>query len=378
MARLSRRPASGYTILVVDDEEETLESLRALLERHGHRVLVAQTGEEALTTLRREDVQLLLVDYYMPRMNGAELVQRIRAFDQYVQIILQTGYAGEQPPLTLLEALDIQGYHDKADGPDKLLVWLAAGFKAHRLVERLKERERLQSDLVANVSHELRTPLNIITGYAEMLLDGQFGALEPEASDPVQNILLATRNLTGLVSDFLQYAKIEAGVTNVSGQVLTTAELAQELQRLGHLLLEHKHVSFGVLTEGAPTDFVSDAVKLRTILRDLVTNAAKFTSAGAVTVRIQRHGTRLEFAVEDSGPGIRPEDQEVIFEPFRQADGSSTRQHGGIGLGLAISRKFAHLLGGDLSVKSTLEVGSTFVLSIPCTPAAHAPGVAAA
>src|SRR5205085_2559453 len=113
MARRSRRADSGHTILVVDDQSDTTESVRTLLEHEGHRVLTASSAPEALEMLTSADLHLIIVDYFMPRMTGAEFVQRVRMVDPYVQIVLQTGYAGDQPPRALLAALDIQGYHDK-------------------------------------------------------------------------------------------------------------------------------------------------------------------------------------------------------------------------------------------------------------------------
>ena len=111
-----------------------------------------------------------------------EFVERVRSIDPYVQIILQTGYAGDHPPRTLLAALDIQGYHDKADGPERLLLWVDVALKAHRMITELRERERLQSEIVANCSHEFRTPLNIIAGYAELMQAGDFGTMPSSAA----------------------------------------------------------------------------------------------------------------------------------------------------------------------------------------------------
>lgn len=365
MARPSHRPPSGHTILVVDDEEETRVSLRGLLEREGHCVLSAGSGEEALALLKENDVHLILSDYVMPRMSGARLIRQIRSFDPYVQIILQTGYAGEKPPQVMLNELDIQGYHEKTDGPEKLLMWVAVGLKAFRLIQRLRDRERVQADLVANVSHELRTPLNIIGGYAQLLLDAQFEPLPTRAEQPVHAILTATRNLTNLVADFLHYAKVEAGMTSLSGERVAIRELALEVQRMGELLLERKPVRFSVSVEGERQDLVTDSIKVRTILRNLVTNAIKFTASGAITVCFHGDERGLRVVVQDTGPGIRPEDRDMIFEPFRQADSSDTRTHGGIGLGLAISRKFARLLGGDIVVDSVVGAGSTFTVTLP-------------
>src|SRR5262245_15632994 len=122
---------SKNTILVVDDQGEALTSVRQLLEREGHRVLTASSGERVLTLLKEHDVHLMLVDYFMPRMNGEELIRRIRQFDPYMQIILQTGFAGDKPARRILADLDIQGFHDKAEGPDKLLLWIDAGLKSY-------------------------------------------------------------------------------------------------------------------------------------------------------------------------------------------------------------------------------------------------------
>jgi signal transduction histidine kinase len=352
----------------VDDQEETLLSLKCLLEREGHRVLTADGGERALAILKEHDVHLILLDYVMPRMNGAGLVREVRSFDPYVQIILQTGYAGEKPPQTMLAELDIQGYHDKNAGPDELLMWVTVGLKAYRLIQRLRERERLQGELVANVSHELRTPLNIISGYAELLLDDQFGDLSSPARQPLRAIMRSAHDLTQLVSDFLQHTKVEAGVHESSEAPMRTAALARELSRLGEVLVEDKGIRFSVDVEGAPEAFLTDPVKVRTILRNLITNAAKFTAQGSIAVRITRDEAGLSFTVSDTGPGMRPEDLDVIFEPFRQLDSSATRAHGGVGLGLALSRKYARLLGGDLRVASEVGLGSVFTLSLPARP----------
>jgi signal transduction histidine kinase len=365
MARKGNARRSNRTILVVDDQPETLESLRTLLDREGHDVLVAESGEVALELFKRHDVHLLLVDYFMPRMNGEQVVRAVRHFDPYVQIILQTGYSGEKPPRVMLAELDIQGYHDKSEGPERLLVWVDVALKTQALIERVRERERLQGELVANVSHELRTPLNIINGYVHLLLDGEFGALPDDAREPLASVCEASTNLTDLVSDFLRYAKVEAGMSEVADTTISSADLADEVRRLGELLVDGRTVSFEVEIGDFPETFVTDSLKLRTVLRNLVSNAAKFTKAGEIRVCFACVEGRLCFSVQDTGPGISAEHIEIIFEPFRQIDGSSTRAHGGIGLGLALSRKLARILGGDILAESEPGRGSVFTLAIP-------------
>jgi signal transduction histidine kinase len=366
MARKAQRPVQLHRVLVVDDQEEVLCSVRSLLERHGYAVLTAASVAQALELFKAHEIHVVLVDYFMPGVTGEALVREIRAIDPYVQILLQTGYAGEKPASQMMTELDIQGYHDKADGPDKLLLWVEVAIKAHRLIGALRDRERAQQELVANVSHELRTPLHIIGGYTELLLEGEFGALPGPAYDSLRRVAAAADNLAALVSDLLSYAKLEAGGLESVAQWVSTAELATELEHLAGLLLDGSGVHFAVDLLDAPALFRADPLKVRTILRNLVTNAVKFTPSGAIVLRVTRSADALCFAVRDSGIGIAPEHHALVFEPFRQLDSSPTRRHRGIGLGLALARKLAHTMGGDVALDSTPGVGSTFTLSLPC------------
>jgi len=130
MTRKAKAPeVSGYTILLVDDSLEYLEATRSMLEREGHAVLIAENGPDALSILKHQKVDLLLLDYYMPSMTGEEVVLKLRRVDPLIQIILQTGYAGEQPPHELIYRLDIQGYYDKSEGPEKLLMLVKMGLQ---------------------------------------------------------------------------------------------------------------------------------------------------------------------------------------------------------------------------------------------------------
>jgi signal transduction histidine kinase len=252
-------------------------------------------------------------------------------------------------------------------------VWVDLALKARRRLLELEEREQLQAELVANVSHEFRTPLNIIGGYTELLAMGEFGELREDAAEILGRVHEACRNLSELVGDFLRYARVEARVEEVGESEIVTADLVAELERYGHVLLgDRKPVVFETETALAPRSLISDGVKLRTILRNLLTNAAKFTDSGRIAMRIEEDEAGLAIEVEDTGLGIPPEAQSLIFEPFRQLDGSITRSHGGVGLGLALSRKLARLLGGDLTVRSAMGEGSTFTLRLPATAVAKA------
>jgi diguanylate cyclase (GGDEF)-like protein len=182
---------SGYTILLVDDNPEYLEATRILLEHEGHNVVCAADGRSALDILRRQRLDLILLDYYMPGITGEEVVSRLREFNPYIQVILQTGYVGDQPPRELLRRLDIQGYYDKNEGPEKLLMWTDAGLKAASMAKMLtKSRQGLRYILDATPSlHEIR-PLNellqgLLYQVAELLgAANSFVAVFPDGEGP--------------------------------------------------------------------------------------------------------------------------------------------------------------------------------------------------
>ena len=361
--------ASGYTILIVDDQEEVLISVRLLLEREGHHVLTAAGGEEALALFRHCPVQLAIVDYFMPRMSGEEVVQEIRKLDADVQILLQTGYSGEKPPLEMLRALAFQGYHDKSEGPDHLLLWVEVALKAATQLKKVRETERLKAQLLANISHELRTPVNVILGYSEVLLDKESDPLPPHARQAIEGIQRHGHALGFLVNNFLNFARIEAEPKEMLLQSVPLADFEEEMQELMDFLLRGKPVSFiWQVSQPLPPVWV-DPQKLRLILRNLLSNAAKFTEQGEVRLLASVPGFgEVALAVQDTGVGIAPEYHEFIFELFRQVDGSSTSRFGGTGIGLALARKLARMMDGEICVKSAPGAGATFILPLKTPP----------
>jgi signal transduction histidine kinase len=227
-------------------------------------------------------------------MTGAEFVERAAQ-----SILTGRSFSRRATPANLSHPhgrARHPGLPTKTDGPERLLLWVDVALKAHRLIAELRERERLQSEIVANCSHEFRTPLNIIGGYTELIRAGDFGAVPGTVLQPLTAISDATRTLLELVSDFLGYAKIEAGVSERADRPIEIATLGAELERLGQVLLEDKDVRFTLDIANAPKDVTSDPVKLRTILRNLIGNAAKFTTQGEITLRSRpsrrRRGSR--------------------------------------------------------------------------------------
>jgi signal transduction histidine kinase len=231
----------------------------------------------------------------------------------------------------------------------------------------LYESNRLKSEFLANVSHELRTPLNSILGFAELLRDTV--AQNPDAK-PVrylQNILTSGRNLLDLINDLLDLAKIEAGRMDVRSEPLSLGDVFEGLINLLKPLAEAKTLSI-VPTVAADVPIIhSDPAKLQQVLYNFLSNAIKFSPVGGrVDISAQtEQKDAVRIMVSDQGPGIDPEKHEVIFEKFRQIDGSVTREHSGTGLGLSISKELTVLLGGTIGIKSRPGQGAAFWIILP-------------
>jgi signal transduction histidine kinase len=234
-----------------------------------------------------------------------------------------------------------------------------------RLVEELGHASRLKSDFVATMSHELRTPLNVIVGYNDLLLDGAFGEVTEEQADPLRRVENSARQLLDLINTTLDVSRLEAGRLPLNMEDVEPVALLREINAETRDLQERAGLEF--VWDIAPTLPLlrTDPMKLKVVLKNLIGNAVKFTEHGSVTVSAQRHDGTVEFRVSDTGIGIPPEAQTVIFEPFRQGDSSTTRRHGGVGLGLYIARRLLEMLGGKIEVHSEPGKGATFRVSLP-------------
>ncbi len=230
----------------------------------------------------------------------------------------------------------------------------------------LARANRYKSEFLANMSHELRTPLNSSLILAKLLADNREGNLTPEQVKYARGITAAGGDLLALINDILDLSKIEARRIEVSRNAVDIAQLAGHLAQAFEPIAEQKQVFFRIIrSEDPPRTIDTDGQRLSQILKNLLSNALKFTERGEVALEIHPRGDAIEFAVRDTGIGIAEEHHQIIFEPFRQADGTTNRKFGGTGLGLSISRELARLLGGDISVESTPGQGSTFRLLLP-------------
>jgi two-component system sensor histidine kinase BarA len=229
----------------------------------------------------------------------------------------------------------------------------------------LYESNRLKSEFLANVSHELRTPLNSILGFAELLKD--LSGPDQKSTRYVQNILQSGRNLLELINDLLDLAKIEAGRMEVRSEPVSLNDLFEGLTNVLNSVTEPKSLTLESRVSADVPILETDPPKLQQVLYNFLSNAFKFSPPGSV-VRMSAEpdadGT-VRIEVSDQGPGIDPSQQSLIFEKFRQIDGSVTRQHSGTGLGLAISKELTSLLGGTIGVRSSPGEGATFWIRLP-------------
>ncbi|HEX5064317.1 MAG TPA: response regulator [Kofleriaceae bacterium] len=247
---------------------------------------------------------------------------------------------------------------------DRLAAELARAKKVEE--ERAREIEaaaRLKSEFLANFSHEIRTPLNAITGYCDLLIRDEGSRLTPHGRRDLSVIKANAKTLLALINDILDLSKIEAGRAEVVKEVVDLVELADECTASVREILKGKDVTLNA--DIGPRQVFTDPLKLRQILLNLLSNAAKFTDAGEIVLTAEAQGTTLMISVEDTGAGIPDDQLPFIFDKFRQVDGSARRRVGGTGLGLAIVKEVVQILGGTLNATSTLGRGSKFTLALP-------------
>jgi PAS domain S-box-containing protein len=259
--------------------------------------------------------------------------------------------------------------YDEADVRRAEELGVRAGYAIEnaRLYARTAEANRAKSDFLAVMSHELRTPLNAILGYTDLFLAGVPEPLPPSIVPQVERVQGAGRHLRDLVEEILSFARLEGGKEEVAMEPVELAELARETAALTEPLALERGLGFRVELPPAPVQVRTDARKVRQILLNLLGNGVKFTEAGEVVLSLEDAGPHALLRVRDTGVGIAPADVDRVFEPFWQADQRLSREHGGSGLGLAVARQLARLLGGDVALQSTPGAGSTFTLRLPKT-----------
>lgn len=373
-------------LLLVDDHKDNRVLVMRRLRARGYEVVEAQDGYQALDLLGRETFDAVLLDIIMPGMDGFKVLKAIRERHsaQHLPVIMATVMDGAEDVVQALR----EGANDYIVKPIDFAV-LCARLEVHigrknaeacvrqsqpeleglvtELRTALSEAEsaaQLQANFMADLSHEIRTPLNGILGVTK--------ALAASTGDPWQSRMLATVNdsavaLERLLSDALDLSRAEAGALEIRRERFDLAALVERCTALFEPLAVGKGVTLKLdLAPEARVWVTGDWLRLQQILSNLINNAVKFTSEGGVacTVSIHTDG-RFRFEIADTGVGFDEAAGAQLFERFKQADGAIAARFGGAGLGLAISRRLARLMGGDITATSRLKHGSVFTLLLP-------------
>jgi len=356
-------PSSGFRILVVDDQEETLLSTELLLAREGHGVVLASSGREALARHRQEPADLLLIDYFMPQMTGDELIREIRAFDSDVQIILQTGYSGERPPREMLKLLDIQGYHDKSEGPDHLLLWVDVALKAAAQLRRIRTHEQalldsraqlrrlsdrllhLQDEERERVSRELHDQLGQLLTALALNLDwvGPRLGTHPEACQE------RLHEASGLVRDAIRETR-ELCATLRPGSLDAGGPLGQALETYASEFAHRAGLELDFMSELAesPSTSTDLARHVYRIAQEALSNVARHADARAVRIDIKRAGEGFTMKIADNGRGFDPA---VVADPHA--------------VGLIGMCERALMIDAKLAIESAPGCGTRITLEVP-------------
>jgi PAS domain S-box-containing protein len=307
----------------------------------------AERFEAMVGPLRGGEQELLLFETVHQRRDGTCYPVDVR---------LQLSTAGERP---LFVALILDSTERKRAEQELISARDAA-----------EQASQAKSQFLTVMSHELRTPLNAIIGYEDLLEAEVAGPVTEMQREHLGRIKTGARQLIDLINQILSLARIESGREEVVWERLDLGEVASEVTSLMEALAKQKGVLLTATVPERPLTIVSDPGKVRQVILNLLGNAVKFTAEGSIDVALETTDGFATLRVSDTGPGIPDEMRDRVFEPFVQADSSTTRGYGGTGLGLAVSRELARLLGGELRIERTSPAGSTFAFTLPLRPAA--------
>src|ERR1700754_3064060 len=235
--------------------------------------------------------------------------------------------------------------------------------------EELALTTKYKSEFMANMSHELRTPLNSILLLSRLLAENSGHNLGDEQVEYARVIQNSGQGLLQLIDEILDLSRIESGKLPLEHTIVPVTDLLEDMRMLFDPIAKDKNLELHIiLEEGVPAQLETDKMRLEQILKNLLSNAFKFTQKGSVTLRVAASRAEknfIDFSVRDSGIGIPEDKHQLIFEAFQQADGSTRRKYGGTGLGLSISRELSRLLGGEIELNSRVGEGAEFTVSIP-------------
>jgi len=355
-------------VLIVDDSEDDVEMIRRCLAVETTEIRGVTDSTQAERVFTEFEPDLILLDLHMPQPDGLEILRRLRDARSrlgFLPVLVLTGDVG---PVARNNALDL-GADDFLTKPldrEEVVLRVRNLLATRRLHVELARAYRHKSEFLASMSHELRTQLSSVIGFSELLLSDTSDRFdEPRRRKFLAQINSSGRYLLDLTSDILDLAEIESGHIGLRLETVMIVEVVHGVIRTMEPLAAKKAILIKA-DLAAAGQVEADAGKLRQMLLNLVSNAVKFTpDGGHVTIGARRLADTVEISVSDDGIGIAESEFEHLFEEFRQVDSDISREKQGTGLGLALTKRFVELHGGDIRLASEVGRGNVFTLSLP-------------
>jgi signal transduction histidine kinase len=374
-----------FSILYVDDEESNLRIFKDTFRRN-YIIFTAISGKEGIEILDNNTIDLVLSDQRMPEMTGVEFLRY--TMDKYPEPnrILITGYSDISAIENAINHAHIFQYVQKPWNEKKLSSVIKSALSIYDLEQENKkqktelieakrkaeESDRLKTEFIQNMSHEIRTPLNSILGFSGLIKESELPA--KEQGRYIDIILNSGNQLVRVIDDILEISFLETKQVKVIDKKICLNDLFSEISIVFNSKANENEIPLYLKKELSDKEsfLVTDVSKLRKILCNLIENALKFTKEGFVEfgyrIRTDCKPVSLEMYVKDTGPGISPEKQEIIFSRFSQGARDLSNSYGGLGLGLSIAKENAILLGGGITLESEEGKGATFFVTIPYEP----------
>ncbi|MDD5136856.1 MAG: hybrid sensor histidine kinase/response regulator [Candidatus Omnitrophica bacterium] len=373
--RFPGRRINVIDILVVDDDAGARKSFGNILKLKGYGVETAGTGQEAISKIKEKFFNIVFLDIRLPDISGLEVLKTISDFNEDIVTIMVTAYASIDSSIDAINK-DAYSYITKPVNMDQVLQVIGKALEKQRLAmenkrllkelkeanEKLREMDARKSDFVANVSHEFKNPLAVIKQSLTIVLEGMAGEINPKQKEILEAGQRNIERLIRLVMDLLDLSKIESGKIEMKRDKIDITSLVDQLLKDYENEISRKNL---VLNKDIQPDMGmvwADKDKLTEVIINLLNNAIKYTNKGSVTVKLSGTEDEIRFEVADTGPGIKKEYLEKIFDKFERI--LAERQEG-TGLGLSIAKDIVRLHKGNIWVESEPGKGSKFIFTLP-------------